>query len=547
MKYLIIFFINYSFILFAQFSYESLHNQEIYLFLDKQHVKGNIDLNDVIRPYPRLTIAEKLLELSDKVSHLTEIEKELLDFYKQEYAFEIKFIKRDTSKINDFFKFGINSRFNMYKYYDDFFSFDADPVLGLSYNLISKNYHHFSGLKFKGRISDFIGLYFYYRDNLERGENLDFKKSFSPETGVIISKNLTNSFEYSETRGGFSLFWKWGEFAMTKDFITIGSSHQSQVILSSKAPSFPFIRLDIQPITWFRFNFIHAWLNSNLIDSSSIRYTGVSSTLIERSLSYSELQKFYVSHSISLSPLDNWWFTLGESIIYGDQIEYIYFLPVFYRLADHYKSMGGGDTGDNAQIFLNTSYRWTEIKSKFYLSLFIDELSIESIFSRGNNAQVYAFSLGGVFTNPLRNDNYITIEYNAIKPYVGMNADPLHTYESSGYLLGHWIGSNSVQFYLEMEQYLTRELSLKAYINYVIKGNKENISDYYNRITSTYSLLYGYKSYFSEIGGQISFNPFPDFYLELELKYIDKANGRFSSEYKIEEDFQLKSILRYGI
>ncbi len=547
LKKLIVIFFVYSVYLFSQSTYEPIYHQGIYYFLDEQNIKGNIDLFDAIRPITRLTIAEKLMELTNKTPLLTNIEKELLDFYKKEYAFEIKFIEGDTTKVNEFIKFGTVDRFKLYKYYDKNFAFDVDPLFGLSYDFVKKNYHQFSGIQFRGRISDFVGFYFDYRDNFERGDNLDFRKSFSPETGVIISKSRTNSFEYSETRGGLTLGWQWGDFTMAKDFINIGSSYQSQVILSSKAPSFPFIRLDIQPVKWFRYNFIHAWLNSGLLDSNSIRYTGVTSTLLNRSLSYSRRQKFYVSHSLSLMPFENLWFTFGESIIYSDQLEYIYFLPVFYRLADHYNSMSGGDTGDNAQIFFNTSYRWTEIKSKFYLSLFIDELSIESIFSRGNNAQVYAFSLGGVFTNPLWNDNYITIEYNAIKPYVGMNADPLHTYESSGYLLGHWIGSNSVQIYLEMEQYLSREFILKAYINYVIKGNKENISDYYNRITSTYPLLYGDKSIFSEIGGQISFNPFHDFYLELELKYIDKANGRFSSEYEIDEGFQLKSILRYGI
>ncbi len=193
---------------------------------------------------------------------------------------------------------------------------------------------------------------------MERGDNLDFRKPFSPETGVIISKSSLNKIEYSETRGGLTLGWDWGEFTMAKDFINIGSSYQSPVILSSKAPSFPFIRLDIHPVKWFRYNFIHAWLNSDLVDSNSIRYTGVTSTLIDRSLSYSSRQKFYVSHSLSFQPIDNWWLTLGESMIYSDQLEFIYFLPVFFRLADHYNSMGGGDTGDNAQIFFNTSYRW---------------------------------------------------------------------------------------------------------------------------------------------------------------------------------------------
>lgn len=319
-----------------------------------------------------------------------------------------------------------------------------------------------------------MSFYFDYRDNLEQGDNLDFRKLFTPETGVIISKSDVDEIQYSETRGGLTFGWQWGEFTMAKDFINIGSSYQSQIILSSKAPSFPFIKLDISPVKWFHYNFIHAWLNSDLIDSNTILSTGVGVTEnMQNSITYSRRQKFYVGHSLSFQPLDNWWLTFGESIIYSDQIEYIYFLPVFYRLADHYNSKGGGDTGDNAQIFFNTSYRWEAIKSKFYLSLYIDEFSPESIFSGGDNAQVYAVTLGSKFTNPFWSDSYLTIEYTAIKPYSYMNGDPAQTYYSSGYQLGHWIGSNSVQYYFLFEQYLARPLKIEAMFQLIKKGRRK--------------------------------------------------------------------------
>ena len=37
---------------------------------------------------------------------LSNTEKDQLDFYKSEYAFEIKFIERDTTEISEFFKSG---------------------------------------------------------------------------------------------------------------------------------------------------------------------------------------------------------------------------------------------------------------------------------------------------------------------------------------------------------------------------------------------------------------------------------------------------------
>jgi hypothetical protein len=530
----------------AQSIYEPVYNQEIYNFLNGQSIKGNINIFDDIRPYTRLTIARKLQQLSKKSNRLTNTEKDQLNFFKSEYAFEIKYLNKNTTKINDFFKFGATNRFEFYKYYDKNFTFDLNPIWGVGYDIKKKNYHQYSGVRFRGRISNFLGFYFDYRDNLERGSNLDRKKMFTPETGVISSKGGKNYFEYSETRGGFTFGWKWGDFTMAKDFINIGSSFQSQVILSSKAPSFPYMRLEIHPVRWFRYNFIHAWLNSNLIDSTTIRYTGVGSYYENRSKTFSRRMKYYVSHTFSFQPFDNWWLTFGESIIYADRLEYVYFLPVFYRLADHYNSKSGADSGDNAQIFFNTSYIWAKIKSKLYFSLYIDELSPESFFSGGNNAQVLAWTFGGRFTNPLWNDSYITLEYTGIKPYSYMNADPAETYFSSGYQLGHWIGSNAVQYYLLFEQYLSRALKISSTFQYVMKGNKENINDYYNRVTSTYPLLSGTVSHFSEFGLSFSYNPYHDLFLKLNFNYILKSNNRFINEYGLERGMSLMTSIIYG-
>ena len=546
MKYLIILFLVCFINVFSQSTDEPVYNKEVYFFIDNQALKSNIEIFDAIRPYSRLIIAEKLIELTNKIPVLTSTEKQQLDFYKKEYAFEIKFIQKDTTVVNEFFKFGSTDRFKLFKYYNDNFTFDADPILGLGYDFEKKNYHQYSGIKFKGRISSFLGFYFDYRDNLERGDKLEVRKPFSSETGVIISKSSTNKIEYSETRGGLTLGWNWGEFTMAKDFMNIGSSYQSPVILSSKAPSFPFIRLDIHPVKWFRYNFIHAWLNSDLIDSSTIRYTGVTSTLLDRSLSYSRRQKFYVGHSLSFQPFENWWLTLGESIIYSDQLEIIYFLPVFFRLADHYNSMGGGDTGDNAQIFFNTSYRWTDIKSKFYFSLYIDELSPESIFSGGDNAQVYAVTLGSKFTNPFWNDSYLTLEYTAIKPYSYMNGDPAQTYFSSGYQLGHWIGSNAIQLYALFEQYISQPLKFEAMYQLIKKGSKEDINDYYNKVTSTYPLLSGNVSTYSELGLKVSYNPYNDLYFILDYINLFKVDGRFINEYNVKKGFSFSASINYG-
>ena len=97
-----------------------------------------------------------------------------------------------------------------------------------------------------------------------------------------------------------------------------------------------------------------------------------------------------------------------------------------------------------------------------------------------------------------------------------------------------------------MEQYLPCLINLKAYYTYVIKGEKENINSYYDRVTPTYPLLAGDNSYYSDIGGEISYSPLNDLSLELKFSYINVASGRFESEYGIDKDFSFGTFVRYG-
>ena len=48
--------------------------------------------------------------------------------------------------------------------------------------------------------------------------------------------------------------WSWGSFSFGKDFHEWGYAESGLLVLSQKPPSYGFIRLDIKPVDWFRFN-----------------------------------------------------------------------------------------------------------------------------------------------------------------------------------------------------------------------------------------------------------------------------------------------------
>jgi len=261
---------------------------------------------------------------------------------------------------------------------------------------------------------------------------------------------------------------------MGKYYLNLGNGKAGQIIMSDKSPSFPLVRLDIRPVKWFSFIYFHGWLKSNIPDSSTYRYTSV-----EGRESISDISKFIASHMLSFYIAEDISLSIGESVVYSGNVEPIYLIPVmFFRLADHYLSSEGSNTGDNAQIFADASYRIQPIKTKIYGSVFIDELSIEKVFD-GENLSSVGYTVGTEFSDLIIPNSSLIIEYSRLQPFVYTNSDNAQTYSSHTYQLGHWIGSNADMIYASYIQNILRGLSLKLSSYYFRKGQTESPEEQY--------------------------------------------------------------------
>jgi hypothetical protein len=296
--------------LYPQVVYEPLFN-DVYGFLRQLSTKGVIEFNDEFRPLPRKYIAEKLLRAEEQPGKLTQVEMADLKFYKKDYLFEIGFIE-DTveEKYIDFISNDPAGRWRVFSYGDKNFKMNLSPILGYELGSIdnSKATHLWNGVYTNGYITDAVGFSFSFRDNTEEGENIDKTKRFTPVTGVNerSSENILaypeNKIEYSETNAIIATDWEWGSFAIGKDFMEWGYAQNGLIVLSQKAPAFPFIRLDIYPVNWLGFNYFHGWLASDVLDSTSIYYTDAGT---ER---YLFRPKFIASHTLFIRPTAGWRF-----------------------------------------------------------------------------------------------------------------------------------------------------------------------------------------------------------------------------------------------
>ena len=462
---------------------------DVYDFLDNMYTTGLINSNEFVKPLTREEIAGYLVQLEQQTESLTENEREQLNWYAKEYFYEMNKTE-PAGKRTFLLEKDEGERWRFLFYRDSLFSFYFNPVL--NFNAGSK-YDEFQwmrkwGFNSYGKIDNHFGF------QIDFGENYLFGKKYSSpygpikEQGYIVSHNYSDGFEFSETNGAITYQNNWMTLSAVKQHFIAGSGDESQLILSSKAPSFAAIYLKLNPVSWFRFYYMHGWLLSGLADSSRSYFIND----FNDSYRQVESDKFYVMHALQLLPWDNLSFTLGESIIYSDRNVYFgYLIPfLFFRSLDHMFTYGKGDSGNNGSFFFDVNYRPVN-NLKFYTSVFLDEFSLTNLLKgAGSNNQV-AFTLGGNLYSNVGGISLNTIlEYTRIQPWVYSNWIPTQTYENHFYILGDYIGQNADQLNLKFKAFFTpRFTGFRIFELYAERGNGSRIESVSSSISNVFVRL----------------------------------------------------------
>lgn len=513
-------------LMFSQVVYEPLH-RDVYSFLARLSQKSIIEFNDQIRPVSRKYIAQKLFEVSHRSEDLTSLEKEELEFYSKDYYQEFEFQKNITSDSLDisFLSYDKAERLRLFSFNSDLFKLNVSPILGLKIGSrdSEKLTHFWNGIYTYGYLNDYLGFSFDFRDNSESGKTIDKLKQFTPVTGVEAKSSVTvpnyspNKMEYSEVKAVIATDWDWGSIAVGKDFMEWGYGESGLLVLSQKAPSFGFIRLDIHPVDWLRFNYMHGWLSSGVLDSNSIFYNQA------RGISFSFIDKFIASHTLMITPLKGLDISLGESIIYDEELEFLYLMPImFFRLADHQLSRQLNAAGGNAQLFFGVSSRGHLPNTHLYGTLFIDEITISGLFDSYKQRNQLGFTLGGSITDlPIENLT-AKIEYTKIYPFVYRHYIQTTDYQSARYSLGHWMGHNSDLIYGSLNYRILRGLQATVWGQYIRKGEDGNVQQQYN-IQPQPPFLFGSRKNYSYIGAEIKYEYTHDLFAKLQFQTTNSS------------------------
>lgn len=452
---------------------------EVYNYLSRMAQKGLIQFNDQIRPLSRVYLANCLDSLALHLNELTEIEKKEWAFYQQDLT-DAKAVASGNAEQAKFFTKDPYNRFRSIVVNSKGFLLRVDPIITattLSRNGKSASQTS-SGFNLYGYAGKHWGFYLSLNDITESGAGLDTLRAFTPEPGVN-SRIATSgrSHNYSQLRAGISYTFKNGSIGVGQDQLLWGYGENGRIILSDKAPNYPYIRFDYQPLPWLQFNYTHAWLNSDIIDSAKTYNTG--------NTTYGGRREFYVNkymaqHSLTFRVKKGLTVTLGESMVYSDQINVGYLIPImFFKVYDNLTNNENINAGSNGQLFLSVSSRNNLKNTHLYGTLFIDEVRLGTIFNKAKSRNQLGYTIGASVTD--LGIPYLTagIEYTRINPFVYRNLIPAQNYTSSSYNLGDWMGNNADRFIANLKYTPIPKLKLWLQYQYIRKGGAGSLDQQY--------------------------------------------------------------------
>jgi hypothetical protein len=480
---------------------------EVYEFLKRTEARGLLnDYKDAAKPLSRMQIAFALIALEKHVNDMTHVERETFEFLKTEFNYEILKISGDPQPSE--IRWHILSK----ELTKGVMNFDINFNYQRMYTDGELTSNRSLGLKTYGYVYDDVGFYFNMVDNKESGK-LDTFRMHTPEQGIVHSRIGDNYFEYNESDAQFT--WQIGSFAFSleKNVNIWGYGKNGNVIFSNKAPSYPQFKMRVPISNNIDFVYFHGELNSNVIDSSRSYY------VIYPNSSFTPFRqvdhfKYIAAHQIEISILNGIDLSIGESVIYSDRGPIlIYLIPImFFKSGEWYNR-----DKDNLQMFGSLDLNIIK-NTNIYLSLFIDELNTDEIFDPNYSRRQVAFTSGVKFYDLPTMDFDLTIEYTRANPWVYNHKYPATTFTNNGYDLGHWIGQNADDLYLELGYSPMHSLRLALISEAYRKGGKADILYQYSADGGKLQFLYDLQHEEHTIGIIGHYQPIRDVFFKLSAR-----------------------------
>ena len=469
----------------AQAIPEALEYTEVYDFLDELATAGVIDLTEAIRPYSRMQIAAMLRTAQDKDSMLSRRQRDDLQFYMQNYALEMDTLpvyhsygyKHRTQWITPVSNLSLADPSLHILTKNKMFKMRIRPILGMDLYVSKKGAitKRWYGAEIQMDIAHHLSIWGSLRDNSWNGGLLNstyFPTSSDKMYGARLAnpdylnglpgvqyKEANYGGDFSDSRGGIALYTWWGRIAVERDRLQWGDAQLSSTILSAHNPAVPMVTLQLTPCSWFQFDYFHAWLTSNVLDSTY--YYTENYAEGETKTHYRPMNKFMAANMFTFKPIKYIHFSIGNSIVYSERnVQAAYFIPIaFYKSLDHLMTKGLGVENQNSQVFASITVRPTD-HLRLYGTFYVDEFKLARLKRSNKENNPISYVVGFQWSGwPV---NGLSLKGEFMRSYIATYTHSISVldYTSNSYNMGHYMGDNTQSIYVGLSYRPTRSLRL---------------------------------------------------------------------------------------
>ncbi len=468
----------------------------LYDFLDELITNGVLVHQTAVRPYTRAQVATMLLQAQETDTLLNTRQKQDLEFYLNEFALE-----RDTM-VNNFVQYTDHSTFNIsladpqfsYRSSNNMFKMRLRPILGAN---VTVNRHgallqRWWGAELQMDIAKHLSIWGSLRDNSWNGNWLRTKyypgnngkmygaqihygasgqqPALLPIPGVQY-KEASYGGDFSDSKGGICLYDWWGSISLQRENIRFGEAYYASNILSGRAPAIPMLSLQLTPCKWFQFDYFHAWLVSNVLDSTSY-YLENTTNQQKPAKNYRAMNKFMAANMFTITPIKHLSISFGNSIVYAERnIQAAYFIPfAFYKSLDHLLTKGVRTQNQNSQVFASVSVRPVD-HLHVYGSFYLDEFSLSRLKKSNAERNPISYLVGFNWSGwPIKG---LSIKGEFMRSYIACYTHSIDalTWASNSYDMGHYMGDNAQSIHAELAYRPLRGLLVKASYTHDTKFN----------------------------------------------------------------------------
>ncbi|MBN2830078.1 MAG: hypothetical protein JXR56_07140 [Candidatus Cloacimonetes bacterium] len=246
-----------------------------------------------------------------------------------------------------------------------------------------------------------------------------------------------------------------GALSLGRSSFLIGNNISGSIILDNSGDEYGYAGMDYK-LGDFKYSVMQGWLVPDSLDASY-----ADKRMVDKFIALHKLDWSYKSLNLFL----------GEEIVYGNRsFDPNYMIPLgFWRISEHLQA-----DRDNVLIFGGGSLKYRNLTC--YGNVIIDELTKSKLFSDwwGNKWAVQG-GLSQMFDNPLLGDySRITAEVTVVRPWLYTHKYYWNNMSHSQETLGYPLGTNLINYAVELNFPIAKIGSLDLNCNYTRQGDYAN-------------------------------------------------------------------------